>query len=59
MDVVWSLADSSAGLSGWRPQFLKELVGDDIEDPVVEVRPIFQGWDGPHEVCGHGTGVGP
>ena len=41
VEVIRSLADSGAGPTGLRPQFLKEMVGDDIEDPVVGIFVAF------------------
>ena len=40
-EVIRSLADSAAGPSGLRPQFLKEVLGNDAEDPVVGVFAAF------------------
>ena len=41
VEVIRSLSDSAAGPSGLRPQFLKEVIGDDIEDPIVGVMVAF------------------
>ena len=39
--AIQALADSGPGPAGLRPQFLKELVGDDPEDEIVDVFVAF------------------
>ena len=63
VDVIRSLAESAAGPSGLRPQFLKEMIGDDIEDPVVGVfgafTQLFVDGKAPRYLRQCGMGAGP